>query len=175
MKTVTQTVYNFSELSEQAQQRAIEQNYYINVSFEWWESTYEDAQQIGLKITSFDIDRGNYCNGHLLDSATQVAYKILSEHGENCDTYKKASEFLKEYDLLVAKYASADKPNQVAEGNEYEFDQEADELEEQFTEDLCECYLSILRDEYEYQTSEEAIIETLNANAYEFTEDGEIF
>jgi len=35
--------------------------------------------------------------------------------------------------------------------------------------------MSILRQEYEYQTSEEAIIETIAANDYDFTNEGRIF
>ena len=62
-RTIRTKVYLFSELSDQAKQKVIEDNYDINVDYEWWESAYEDAANIGLKITGFDIDRGSYCNG----------------------------------------------------------------------------------------------------------------
>jgi hypothetical protein len=38
--------------------------------------------------------------------------------------------------------------------------------------DILYEYLEMLRQEYEYQTSEEAIIETIEANEYTFLEDG---
>ena len=49
------------------------------------------------------------------------------------------------------------------------------ELEEDFNKSLAGDYLKMLKDEYEYQSSEEAIIETIEANEYEFTADGELF
>jgi len=33
----------------------------------------------------------------------------------------------------------------------------------------------MLQKEYEYETSEEAIVETIKANEYEFTEDGNLY
>ena len=56
----------------------------------------------------------------------------------------------------------------------YEFDKELDTLEYNFQQSLSEDYLSMLKKEYEYKTSEEAIIETIKANDYEFTEDGKL-
>ena len=50
-RTIRTKVYLFSELSDQAKQKVIEDNYDINVDYEWWESAYEDAANIGLKIT----------------------------------------------------------------------------------------------------------------------------
>lgn len=58
MKTKSYNVYKFNELSEESQQKAIENLYDINVDYDWWESTHEDAKTIGLEITEFDIDRG---------------------------------------------------------------------------------------------------------------------
>ena len=52
------TVYSFSELSDSSKQKAIEDNRYISVKENWWENVYEDANNIGLKITSFDDYRG---------------------------------------------------------------------------------------------------------------------
>ena len=41
METKTYKVYKFDELSEEAQAKAIENNYDINVSYDWW--TMDDA------------------------------------------------------------------------------------------------------------------------------------
>ena len=46
--------------------------------------------------------------------------------------------------------------------------------EDDFLQSLCEDYRIILRNEYEYLTSEEAIIETIESNEYYFTEDGKL-
>lgn len=172
MKTHTINTYSFDELTAEAQQTAINNNDDINIFSNWWESTYEDAQRIGLKINGFDIDRGSFCEVRFIDSAPEIANKILKEHGETCDTYKTAAEFLDNYDKLVAKYSDGD-GEKVKEVNEQDFDNEADDLEQDFKSDISGDYLKILRDEYEYLTSSDAIKETLIANDYEFTQDGE--
>jgi hypothetical protein len=59
--------------------------------------------------------------------------------------------------------------------DEYAVDKLLGDLDTEFQRALGKEYLSILRREYEYQTSEEAIIETIEANDYDFTEDGRIF
>ena len=69
MKTHTINTYSFNELSEEAQQKAIENLSDINVNFDWWNFTYEDAKNIGLKITSFDLDRRRHAKGQFLLSA----------------------------------------------------------------------------------------------------------
>ena len=82
MRTIRTKVYKFSELSDKAKQKAIEKFYDINVDYDWWESVYEDAKNIGLKITGFDIDRASYCNGDFILSACEVAQNISNKHGE---------------------------------------------------------------------------------------------
>ena len=57
METRTCNVYTFEELSPEGQRKAIERYYDINVDHEWWRYTYDDAEDIGLKITEFDLDR----------------------------------------------------------------------------------------------------------------------
>jgi hypothetical protein len=174
-RTVRTKVYKFDELSEQAQKKALESLYDINVDYDWWENVCDDAAQIGLKITSFDIDRSSYCAAEFTSNATACAEAIKENHGDGCDTYKTANEFLQSWSSLVAKYSDGVRLDVVAEGNEYDFDGEADELEKEFLYSLSQDYLKMLRDEYEYQTSEEAVKETIRANEYEFTADGKLF
>ena len=61
-------------------------------------------------------------------------------------------------------------------------DMSVDEIEDELYEDRCEiktqlenAILQNLRSEYEYLTSDEAIIETFEANEIEFKEDGTIY
>ena len=49
------------------------------------------------------------------------------------------------------------------------------EIEGDFLNSLCGDYLIMLRNDYEYMTSKAAIIETIEANEYEFTVDGNDF
>jgi hypothetical protein len=162
IETTTRTLYFFNELSDKAKQKAIEKLYDINVDFEWWDSTYEDAERIGLKITGFDIDRASYCKGELTMDPPGVIAAILKEHGDQCGTYQLAKEW-ETYNFYP--------PLGYEEGEEPDLDEDK---AEEFTLFLCEEYLSILRNEYEYLTSEAAIIDTIEANEYEFTENGEM-
>lgn len=172
MKKVTINLYSFAELSDDAKQKALEKLWDLNVDHEWWEFIYEDAENVGVRIKGFDLDR-HTIDGDFISDA--VAEKILKDHGENCETFKTAKNYYTEYDKLVEKYSDGKVLNKVAEDNEYEFDKEADELAEEFQDNILEDYLSMLRQEYEYQTSEEAIIESIEANEYQFTEDGELY
>jgi hypothetical protein len=165
MRTITTNVYSFNELSKQAQQNAIEKLYDINVNFDWWQSTYEDAETIGLKITSFDLDRNNYCTIQLKDSAVSICHKIVENHGETCETYKMAKEYIGKYDELFTKYEDTTE-------NQHIINDELYDLDEEFTKQIEQNYLSMLKSEYEYLTSEEVIKETIIANEYEFTENG---
>jgi len=165
-------VYQFSELSDEAKEVAIENLADINVDYGWWDCTYEDAARIKLRITEFDLDRNRHCAGEFIEDAKDVASAILNQHGNKCETYQTARGYLDERAELVKKYSDGKELDVVAEDNEWDFDNDCDELNAEFFRSILEDYSIILQKEYEYLTSEEAIIETIEANEYEFTEDG---
>jgi hypothetical protein len=174
MKTKTIILYQFSELSEEAKQKAIEKLFDINVDFNWWEGIYDDAEQIGLKLKYFDLNSNKHCTGEFVSSALECSELIMHNHGETCDTYKTASQFIKDYEDLVTKYSDGINTAKVAEGNESGFDYEAEDLEEEFLESILKDYATILQNECDYLQSEEAIIETIEANDYYFDENGNL-
>lgn len=175
MNTVTINIYKFNELSEDAKKNAVNRLSDINVSHEWWDGIYEDAKNIGLSITGFDLDRNRHATGIFERDLTNVADLIIENHGEDCDTYKLAKQFLTDRDELVAKYSDGVDTSVVSEENEYDFDNECDDLEEEFKRAILEEYACMLQNEYEYQTEDEAIIETIESNDYDFTEDGKLY
>lgn len=175
LKIKRTTVYKFSELAEKVKEKVIAKHYDININHEWWDCVYDDAEQIGLKITSFDIGRSNYCEGKFIESAEVTAEAIIKNHGEQCETFITATEYLKNRSHLVLKFSDGVIINAVANGNEYEYDQECDDLDTEFLKSICKNYLTMLSNEYDYITSEEAIKETIEANDYDFTEDGVIY
>ena len=170
MKTIRIKVYSFNELSNEGKQKAIAQFSDINVidSF-WYESIYEDAKMIGLKIDSFEADR--YCNGHFVLAANEVAQNIFNEHGKDCDTYKTAENFMNDWQPVFNEYMDESNENYESSNSE----EKMIELEDTFLNSLCEDYRIILRNEYEYQTTDKAIIETIESNDYQFTKDGKQF
>jgi hypothetical protein len=54
----------------------------------------------------------------------------------------------------------------------YDRNFQIDELEQAFLESLLEDYRIMYNKEVDYQNSDEAIIEAIRANEYEFTQDG---
>jgi hypothetical protein len=170
MRTIETKVYSFNELSEAAKENAVNRLCTINTDYGWWESTYEDAHTIGLNIKEFALDGYRHAQGEFNLSAAEVAQNILNEHGEQCETYKTASSFLEGFNPKFAEYM--DESSEHYESKERE--DELQELEDDFLNSLLEDYASILQREYEYQTSKEAIIETILANEYEFTENGKL-
>lgn len=172
MKTKTITLYEFDELNPELQDRAIEN--LADTNYEWWDSVYDDAKQIGLKLTEFDLDRHRHADGNFINGAVETANLILKFHGDTCESYKTASQFLKDRDALVEKYSDGLDKSIVSEDNEREFDSDCDQLEADFLRSILVDYSIMLQREYEYLCSREAIIETIRANEYTFNERGEI-
>uniref|UniRef100_A0A6M3KD77 Uncharacterized protein n=1 Tax=viral metagenome TaxID=1070528 RepID=A0A6M3KD77_9ZZZZ len=166
-------VYPFDELSDEGKEQAVNKLQDINVFDEWCGCVYDDAERVGLKLTEFDIDRGNYCRGDFIETATDTARKIIEDHGPDCETYKTAMEFNKESAELYMKYPVVLDDN-GDDDNEIDRDREQDELDYEFLLSILEDYRIMLQNEYEYLTSEEMIIETIRANEYEFTADGNL-
>lgn len=173
MRTVTteQTIYTWDDLTDEQKEKAVENYWDINVDYDWWDGTYEDAENIGLKINEFDLDRNRHVTGDFLLDPEEVAQKIIDEHGEHCATYQTASDYLEERSGLVEKYSDGTSTDIVEYENEYAFDTECDDLDGEFLKSLLEDYSIMLQREYEYLTSYEAIAETLEINEYEFDED----
>jgi hypothetical protein len=161
MKTVTRQykVYKFEELPEEAQEKAIQHLSDINVNYKWWDTVEEDAKTIGLNITSFNLYR-NQIDGEWIDNAWEAAKAIIENHGDMCETYTDAQNYLKLHDALQPdEYGNVD----------------SEDIDSDFLYTLLQDYLSMLRKEEEYLTSEEAIIETIKDNDFDFTIDGKIF
>lgn len=168
--TITTKVYKFDELSDTAKEKVIEELWDCNIDYEWWDSTYEDAKTIGLEITSFDLNRGACVEGEWNIDAEDVANVIQDNHGESCETYKDAEVFL----LAVGEAAMVfeAKDDYDPEYEEYTESDEYEELCAEFLKTILEDYRIILQKESEYLQSEEAAIETIEANEWEFTVDG---
>ena len=170
MKTIN--VYSINELSEDVQTKVINKMSDINVSDSYWyEILKEGAKEIGLVISTFDIDR-RYIKGVFKETAFETACKIKKEHGENCDTYKTAANYLTNYDLEFKQFEDVNKKGYCSEDKEEQFDQWLDEFDQSFLKELLQDYLKIFKDEYEYLISKECIKESIIANEYFFTEDG---
>lgn len=167
MREETVMVYPFNELSDKAKEKALTDLYDINVDYGWWEPIYEDAEFVGLKLTHFDIGR-SWDIGITLDVTMESCIdSIKSDHGDFSDTCQTAREYEEKLNELGPEPEDGDAFD-VWEDQYYA-------IQDEFVKDMGQTYLVLLRNEYEYLTSEEAIRETIEATEYEFTEDGEIW
>lgn len=182
--TKTLTLYKFDELSEVAQEKAMEKLWDINVDYDWWDCTYEDAANIGLEIQEFDLYRKSI-DGKLKVSLIECCRDIRKNHGKTCDTFKTARQYLQEYAEEFAQWRSAVLTEEEREEmkhfspkdwlNEFEWSEYADQITDQFRKALLEDYLSMLGREYDYLTSPEAIKNTIEANEYLFLPEGTLY
>ena len=159
MRIIETKAYQFEELDEQTKEKAIDNYRYVSVEHDsWWDFVKEDLNYIGIELRSFDIDRGSFAEIHSEDFY-ETCEKIIETHGENCETYKIAERYIKEYNEI----------------HQHIHDDDAIEcLDEEYQKEFSEEVLSMLRREYEYMTSDEYVIEMFQANEYEFTDQGKL-
>ena len=199
MRTETIEIYKFEELSEEAQEKAIEKFYDLNIYEGWWDSVYEMYKK---DETGFDIDKIYFSgfwsqgDGAMFEGSPNEDILNFITPGYNNQQYQKdwsrVIKLIKNGDINI--YGSFKQHGRYYHSKSY-----SDNLETEFTndwqyknysniEDICEDILYEIREhyedicnkiyhsleqEYEYYTSREAIEGSIIANEYEFTEDGE--
>ena len=168
-ETTTRNLYQFQELNEKAKDNARDWWRNASIQDEWWDSTFEDAELIGLTITCFD-ENGGEIEGDFTKSAEEIAKKIMEEHGETCETYIDARNFLKKLSSFMEK-AEKDEWGELAT---LKLEDEKEEIEKEFKYSILQDYLSMLKKEYEWLMDDKQVDEAITCNDYEFTEEGEI-
>jgi hypothetical protein len=165
-RTIETTIYTFDELTGEAQKHAISELSDINVGRDWWDCVFDDAKQVGLKITEFD----NYkCSIEFIKPPLEVAELIIKEHGEMCDTYKLAANYIKEIAIISTSHTNTTTGELTSTGEVLK-----EEANSAFLYALRVKYHSKLMEEYEYLTSAEGIRDTILCNEYEFTVNGDL-
>jgi hypothetical protein len=177
----TRKLYGFNELSEEAQESVLQRHWDTNVDYEWWGHIYEDAAMIGLRIDYFDPGNKRTIGGELTENLLNCCLLIREHHGKECDTFQTARGHLREYGKALGKWRKgelADDPEYYSDYapidwiNGFEREDEAQELMEQLKLELLQDYYSMLNSEYEYQTGEERVKQSVIAMEDLYTEDG---
>ena len=166
---VTFKVFEFEELSDEAQKRAIEQFRYMNVDYGWWDSVYDMAEEIGFTITSFDIDYRSIIKGELNLSILDSFKLIRKNWSRNSELYKISKDYVRDFIKAYREMKANDDELTV---EDFIDEDEARDLECEYKKAILEEFISILRKEYDYQTSDEAIGIFLIDNEYEFYQNG---
>lgn len=166
METRTYTVYKFEELSEKAQEKAIENLYDINSDYDWWHSCYdqfnEELGEIGIKCETFyfELDRANSI--YMEKPFIVDVQKFLKFAG--VDMRKKLYKELLDCGIAI-------ETKHVGGGTAYNKIYEDEKLDDAL-QGLLSDFLSSLQSEYDFITSPEVIKETIINNEYDFLEDG---
>lgn len=187
------TVYEFEELSPEAKRKVIDHFQDINIDYEWWEPELdywkEKLSEYGFRqpeiyFSGFSSQGDGACfEFRGLD--IEKVWTIYKEHNK-----VKHEEWLKFYlqefhhfqtRTINSRYSHA-LTREIAcdyySNREYRhLDKEAKRFEEwleSFRLGLCHEIYRNLSDEYNGLTSEEAIVETIKCNDYEFTAEGKV-
>ena len=163
MKTIEIKVYKFKELDKQTKEKVIDNYRYINVEDTfWYDWIKDDFNRLGLEIQEFDLDR-NTATIEIGDF--QIAsIKIIEEFGDSVAIKQTAKNYLDEHNKIESNF----------EDDEDCFI-ELEKLDEEYEKEYSEDILSYLRSNYEWETSDEAVIGFIEANDYDFTTDGKIY
>lgn len=196
----TYKTFKFSELSEGAQERAIDnvrtsEGY---LSYEWWDTIYEDfktaCECLGVEV---DLEK-TFFSGFSIQgqgAAFTADYKYkkgwkkdLKENfgGESLETLSEIGDTLQEaqknsfYQLTaITKPWSHNTYSQSTQVNHYEhnfdgFNNEQEEMINSAFDDLGSYLFKQLQSEYKYLMSDDAVKDIIISGCYDFYEDGQI-
>lgn len=183
MRTIRTKVYKFDELTPDGKKKAIQNLSNINTDYDWYEFLIEDLEtqldEIGFegaKIAfsgfssqgdgaSFDatINLEKFTtNKRLLSLARECDFRIDKTSFANHYSHEK-TRFV-EYNAIGSKRHT--RINEALQNL-------SNEIEALRLSKSKEIYRT-LEEDFEYRTSEEAIIETIKANEYEFYANGKL-
>ena len=183
MREITVKAYVFAELSDDAQERALDKFRGINVEDgDWWRDTTYDTirtagKLIGLDIDGIYFDMDLYCifdaQYQYVRGAVKVVCKEFSWADALCKVAKDLQDLQKRHFYSLSCNVSSQRDTNSYQcfrfGEDYECDALGDILD-----NFAHWARILLRDEYDYLTSDEAIKEMIEANECEFTEDGKL-
>lgn len=181
-KTFTYNSLEYSELTEEAKEKALEVMAEVNVGWEWYEflltETAEDWEnKYGITFewgkVSFDLGRDRYLffnrNGISVVNPYKLALAATNNRGYALLASKEALVFSFE---TYYRGGGAGGTHLIVEDNRSTNTKDLPVDFKEWFHDLCRDLLHKLSEEYSYLTSRESIKETIEANDYRFLEDG---
>lgn len=200
MRTIEVQLYQYDELSPEAQAKA--RDWYLEggLDYDWWDGVYDGFQEV-CKILGVEIDQNSH-NVRYGGSATPMIFFSGFYHQgsyagfEGEYSYKKgAAKAIRAYCNDEELIRIADALQDVQRRNFYRLiarirlnrdnlDVEVYDKDDRYREiaeesdlrelmdDLADWLYKTLQNEYEWLTSDEEVAESIRANEYEFDEDG---
>lgn len=202
-ETVERTLFTFDELNDRAKEAAREWFRAGNLDHEWWDATYEDAEQCA-KILGIEFDRkrgdispaiwfsgfasqgdGACFDGHY--AYAKGAAKLIRQHApQDTELHRIASDLQTLQRAHLYRLAARTRHR----GHYYhsgcmtvevwttrdggDVAAATEEALTQLLRDFADWIYRQLEREHDYQQSDKQVDESIRANAYEFTEQGKI-
>lgn len=179
-KKITIMGYTIKELEPKVRQEVIDKHCEINTNYDWYDGCYEGFHETlaeyGLECKNFgwDLYHNEFEFNNLgIENRSLLLSKL--EIGKYLIPLQMATNG--EYDIdidLKDKCVIIDIQDDTNIKREEltEIEDAISETINNLVEKLEEDFLKILKDDYDYATSEEAIVESLEANDYLFTKEG---
>lgn len=195
MRTIEKNVFTYGELSEVAKENA--RNWYREESMhdEWWDFVYTDAKQmaslIGIEIEdiyfsgfSSQGDGASFTGTYRYVKGGSKALKAEAPTDKELHRIADQLQAVQRQNFYRL-YASVSHRGSYLHSGHMSIDvkdtencyrdlSDADEDITQLLRDFADWIYSKLNDEYDYLTSDEVVEESILANEYEFSEEGEI-
>lgn len=194
----TITVFKLSELKGKARERALEKLGRWATKGDWWEYTYRDATEIG-KLLGIEIDdisfSGFWSQGDGASFVGTYAYVAdavasVAAHTSNTDAeLVSIAQMLSDIQAAHGNVLSA-RIHRTSHRSSHEYTvgievfkegDYSDEVSAETEKALLEVFRRFMRwiykaleEEHTYLTSEEQLLETADANDYEFHADGSL-
>lgn len=197
--TVETKVYELKELSEDAQQTAIDKLRENCLDHEWWDYIFEDAKAIGLLMgieisniyfSGFSSKGDGACFEGSYAYKKNSVYAVKDYAPQDEELHRIVSELAAHqrkrlyqirasvkhsghYQHRFCTDISVDFESWFGGGDSYDSEVESDIIE--LLRDFMHWIYKRLNAESNYLMSDEAIKETIEANEYEFTVDSELY
>lgn len=181
-REITTLVYQYDELSPEAQSRARDWFLEGGLDYKWWEAVYDDAQHVGeilgIRIEDQPGNRGPAIWFSDLETNPRCAFNAQYAYQRGCarairryapqDTElhgiaDKLVSVQKEHHYALAVQCDG-RENLIITGSVYELNE--------IIREFARWIIGQLRAELEYLMSDENVAETIRANEYEFDVEG---
>ena len=181
MREITVKVYSFAELSDDVRERALDAFRDINVEYDWWDGAYYTiraaGELLGLEIGDIHFDTYLYCifdaSYEYVRGASAAVRNEFPRATDLHDVARKLQDLQKRHfyslSCAVTEGRSMNRYSCFRFGEDYDCAELGDIID-----DFARWAWVLLRGDYKYLTSDEAVQEAIEANEYEFTEEGKL-
>jgi len=189
-------VYKFKELPKETKEKVINKLWDINVQWDWWDGVYsleqEKFNKIGIKFdekkTYFSLGRDWHIHSDKMwvEDEDKFADALVKDKVIPKELAKGIKEGVVQAGIDTTSYAMGRGVNtlnmDVFNIDNPKEEEKMQKLVDKYDEPVNEWFKNKmnefhdhLKEQHDYLASEEAIIETIEANEYEFKEDGELY